>query len=202
LIPTPFESVTESQSESLRESLCASSSLVDVAFAVCTALERSGITAVLTGGSAATYYAPDAYQSSDIDFVITFTGEASKGERALEGLGYRRRSDFYVHPAAAFPLEFPPGPLMIGSDVVRSWGTETRPAERLHVLTPTDCCRDRLAALLYWNDFSGLEQALSVCRAQWRRVDVAAIRDWCERERQREKFELFEKRLARLGLVA
>lgn len=51
--------------------ITATSSLVDVAFAVGTALERAGITAVLTGGSAATFYAPDAYQSSDLDFLIT-----------------------------------------------------------------------------------------------------------------------------------
>ncbi len=29
------------------------------------------IRAALTGGSAATFYAPDAYQSRDLDFVIT-----------------------------------------------------------------------------------------------------------------------------------
>jgi hypothetical protein len=176
------------------------STLVDVAFAVCTALDRSGITAVLTGGSAATYYAPDAYQSSDIDFVITFTGDRGKGEPALRDLGYRRKGDFYVHSSAAFPLEFPPGPLMIGDDLIRSWSTDARGREQLNVLSPTDCCRDRLAALLYWNDFSGLEQALSVCRAQWKRIDLPAIRTWCEREGQREKFELFVGRLDRLGL--
>ena len=181
--------------------LSETSTLVDVAFAVCTALDRSSITAVLTGGSAATYYAPDAYQSSDIDFVITFTGDRGKGEPALRSLGYERHGDFYVHPAAAFPLEFPPGPLMIGDDLVRTWTTEAGPREQqLHVLSPTDCCRDRLAALLYWNDFSGLEQALAVCRAQRKRIDMAAIRDWCAREGKSEKFELFEKRVARLGL--
>ena len=176
------------------------STLVDVAFAVCTALDRAGVKAVLTGGSAATYYAPDAYQSSDIDFIITFTAAAGKGEPALRKLGYERRGDFYVHPEAAFPLEFPPGPLMIGDDLVRSWRTETRGRERLHILSPTDCCRDRLAAFLYWNDFSGLEQALAVCRARWNGIDLPVVRDWCARERQGEKFDLFEKRLARLGL--
>ncbi len=181
--------------------LSETSTLVDVAFAVCTALDRSSITAVLTGGSAATYYAPDAYQSSDIDFVITFTGDRGQGEPALRGLGYQRHGDFYVHPAAVFPLEFPPGPLMVGDDLVRTWTTETRQREQqLHILSPTDCCRDRLAALLYWNDFSGLEQALAVCRAQWKRIDMGAIRDWCGRESKTDKFELFEKRLARLGL--
>jgi hypothetical protein len=42
-------------------------SLIDGAFAVCTAFDAAGFTAVLCGGSAATYYAPDAYMSADND---------------------------------------------------------------------------------------------------------------------------------------
>jgi hypothetical protein len=175
------------------------SSLVDVAFAVCTALERVGTTAVLTGGSAATYYAPDAYQSLDLDFVITFNANAT-GERALFELGFTRTADYYQHPDSAFPLEFPPGPLMVGDDIIASWDTNRRGDELLHVLTPTDSCRDRLAALLFWNDFSGLEQAIAVCRAQWKKIDLDVIRGWCERERGAEKYELFASRLADLGL--
>lgn len=38
------------------------SSLRDVAFEVCTALDRVGVTAVLSGGGAATLYAPHAIQ--------------------------------------------------------------------------------------------------------------------------------------------
>ena len=44
-------------------SLSASATFTDVAFAVCTALDRAGEHAVLCGGSAATYYAPEAYES-------------------------------------------------------------------------------------------------------------------------------------------
>jgi len=36
---------------------------------------------VLTGGSAATFYAPHAYQSDDLDFVITLRGNGD-GARA------------------------------------------------------------------------------------------------------------------------
>jgi hypothetical protein len=44
-------------------------SLIDGAFAVCTALDAAGFTAILCGGSAATFYAPGAYVSADNDFV-------------------------------------------------------------------------------------------------------------------------------------
>jgi hypothetical protein len=174
-----------------------STSLTDVAFAVCTALESVGYTVVLTGGSAATYYAADAYQSDDIDFVITLRGNA--GPTALESLGYEQEGDFYRHRGSRFPLEFPPGPLAIGDDVVTSWRTVKRGDEVLYVLSPTDCCRDRLASFLFWNDFRGLEQAVAVFHASRADVDLTVIKDWCSRERHPQKFDLFAARLSPLG---
>lgn len=173
--------------------ITARSSLPDIAFAVCTALDDAGITAVLTGGSAATFHAPDAYQSCDLDFVITL--HANGGERALASLGYRREADYYVHEHSPFPLEFPRGPLMVGDDLITAWSTMRRANQLAHVLTPTDCCRDRLAAFLFWNDFSGLEQALAVCHAR-PDVDLAIVRDWCERARHAAKWDLFAARLS------
>lgn len=179
-------------------SISMSSTLADVAFAVCTALDRVGTRAVLTGGSAATYYAPDAYQSDDLDFVIAFS--AGEGQQALFDLGYERVGDFYRHPDSPFPLEFPPGPLAVGDDRIESWHTARRDGEVLYVLSPTDSCRDRLAALLFWTDYSGLEQALAVCRATWEDIDLPAIADWCRREGKQREHDLFAKRLADLAL--
>jgi hypothetical protein len=170
------------------------STLSDVAFHVCTALERAGITAVLTGGSAATFYAPDAYQSRDIDFVMALW--APNGERALLEAGFTRDIDCYVHPDTVYPIEFPAGPLMVGDDLIRAWTTVQRGGEVLHVLTATDSCRDRLAALLFWNDFSGLDQAIAVCRAR-DDVDLDVVRRWCLRAGHRKKWDLLRSRLAR-----
>jgi hypothetical protein len=172
--------------------ITASSSLPDVAFAVCSALAQRGFVAVLTGGSAATYHAPDAYQSRDLDFVLTFRG--TDGARALESLGYQRKGDFYLHAASPFPLEFPPGPLAVGEDLITAWSTVVRGDETLHVLSPTDSCRDRLASYLFWNDLSGLEQALAVHLARPAEVDLKALKAWCRREGQAQKFELYEER--------
>lgn len=166
------------------------SSLTDVAFAVCTALSRVGVTGVLTGGSAATFYAPEAYQSLDLDFVITLRGDDG-GANALRDLGFMQHGQFYRHPRTRFTLDFPRGPLAVGDDLITRWSTVRRGAEVLQVLSATDACRDRLASFLFWNDFSGLEQALAVLRAQRRKVNVALIREWCARERQAEKGELF-----------
>lgn len=56
------------------------SSLEDVCFTVCTALAHVGTNAVLAGGSAATYYAPHAYQSRDADFIVTFSSDMASAE--------------------------------------------------------------------------------------------------------------------------
>ncbi len=170
--------------------------LVDVAFAVCTALDRAGIVAVLTGGSAATFYAPHAYQSDDVDFVITLRGNG-EGHTVLEALGFKETSGYYLHSASRYPVEFPKGPLMIGDDYIESWATEQRGTEVLHVLSATDCCRDRLAAFLFWNDFAGLSQALAVAEAQRENIVFDEIRAWCARENQMKKYELFATRLNR-----
>jgi hypothetical protein len=172
--------------------ITSTSTLIDVAFAVCTALENEGFVVVLTGGSAATFYAPKAYQSKDIDFVITLRGKA--GERALIALGYRRKGDYYVHEASPFPVEFPPGPLAIGDDLVTTWNTVRREGELLHILSRTDSCRDRLASFLFWNDFRGLEQALAVFSSRPEDVDLETIQDWCRRERQSDKYAVFKAR--------
>lgn len=171
-----------------------SSTLTDVAFYVCTALHQHGITAVLTGGSAATFYAPEAYQSRDLDFVITVW--AADGEHALLAAGFRRERDCYVHPATHYPVEFPRGPLTVADDLIRTWNTVHRDIEVLHVLSPTDSVRDRLAAFLFWNDWSGLEQALAVA---WVRLDVdhAIVEDWCRRSGQIAKWDVFADRYAK-----
>ncbi|MFT3709934.1 MAG: hypothetical protein QM817_20070 [Archangium sp.] len=176
----------------------ASSSLTDVAFEVCTALSKTGFTTVLTGGSAATVHTRGSYQSLDLDFVISLNGTG--GQRALEGLGFRRVDELYRHSRSKFTLEFPPGPLAVGDDLITSWDTLHQDQLLLHILSPFDSCRDRLASFLFWNDLSGLEQALLVHTAHRDRVDLAGLRSWCTRERQAKKFELYEERFKALAL--
>lgn len=174
--------------------ITAKSSLTDVAYAVCTALDRVGYRAVLTGGSAATFYAPEAYQSFDLDFVLVFSADAG-GAEALRALGFSERGGTYRHARSRFSLDFPRGPLAIGDELITAWSTVRRRREVLHVLTPTDSCRDRLASWLFWNDFAGLEQALAVWRARRDDVDLKVIARWCRAEGQARKFELFSSRL-------
>lgn len=174
-------------------------SLPEVARAVCTALDEVGVITVLTGGSAATYYAPDAYQSVDIDFVTVRCPTESAGdvESHLEALGFRRKRDHYRHERSPFSVEFPPGPLAVGREILTEWRTDRVGDTVLHVLKPTDSCKDRLAAFLHWNDRSGLAQALAVARSVGDQVDFGELSDWADAEGESSKFEEFERRLAR-----
>ncbi len=167
------------------------STLQDVCFAVCTALERAGTVAVLTGGSAATYYAAESYQSRDADFVIQFSANRSHAGQAMRDLGYREIGGTYHHGSNPFTVEFPPGPLAIGGDLIRAHETVTRADEILHVLSRTDSVRDRLAAFYFYSDRSALAAAVGVARSG--PVDLAAVQRWSAKEGEPAKFLEFRE---------
>jgi len=166
--------------------------LVEVAFLVCTALDRIGTVAVLTGGSAATYY-----QSRDADFVIVMNGKFAKPNEALAGLGYSEHGGIYEHANSEFTLEFPPGPLAVGSDIISSFETYQRGEFTLHVLSRTDSVRDRLAGFYHWEDRSGLRVALDV--AMGGPIDLEIIERWSMQEHHGAKFAEFQAQYERFA---
>lgn len=173
------------------------SSLREVAFAVCTALERVGVTAVLTGGGAATLYAPEAIQSFDLDFVLEVYSDENSPGRALEELGFQREGHDYRHRTSRFQLEFPVGPLAIGDERIERWNTLREGSELLHVITATDSCRDRLAAFFHFQDRSALDQACAVYAAAKEQIDLKKIRAWSQREGKPDAFDEFARRVRR-----
>ncbi|MGH9317864.1 MAG: hypothetical protein ACRD1P_12255 [Thermoanaerobaculia bacterium] len=107
----------------------------------------------------------------------------------MKTIGFARHGNQYFHASARFYVEFPPGPLGIGSDY------DIRPVARrigrigLLLLSATDSCRDRLAAYLHWDDRQALETAIAIALRS--RINLAAIRDWSVREGALAKFEKF-----------
>jgi hypothetical protein len=157
--------------------------LTDVAFAVCTALDSIGERALLVGGSAATYYAPEVYQSHDCDFILTFGSNTENILTALTAIGFERtREGYFRHAEIPFTVEFPLGPAFIGIDLIERYSTVRRENQVLHVYTPTDVVRDRFMHFWAWGDFSALRVALDVANAQRENVDYAAIETWTDRE--------------------
>lgn len=173
--------------------ITARSSLTDVCFEVCTALDRVGITAVLTGGSAATFYAPEAYQSRDADFIVTL--RADGGAKVLADLGYSGRGGTYEHSENPYTLEFPRGPLAIGDDLIQTWETIRRDGQILHVLSRTDSVRDRLMWFYTDNDLSALRAAVGVVGTG--PVDEEFIREWSSREGFVKEYAYFFAQLRR-----
>ncbi|MFY9551864.1 MAG: hypothetical protein WAU32_11990 [Thermoanaerobaculia bacterium] len=175
--------------------LRADSTLRDVAVAVAAALEKAGIRAVLTGGGIATIHTRGDYKSEDLDFILQSAPTRAQLDAALRTVGFQRAGDYYKNPTTRFFVEFPRGPLSIGRDLA------IRPVEvkighgRVLALSPTDSCRDRLAAFYFWNDRQSLDVAIWIALRE--RVDLGAIRRWSKSEGMGERFGEFERELKR-----
>lgn len=172
-----------------------SSSLETVAVAVGEALANHGIRAILTGGACAGIYSGGLYSSQDVDFVLEGRVDPEELDAVMVGLGFALRGNRYVHPASPFWVEFPRGPLGVGADLnVRP--VSLRSSDRTTLaLSPTDSCRDRLAAFFHWSDRQSLAVAVEI--AHRNEVDLARIRRWSESEGHQERLEEFERELER-----
>ena len=166
------------------------STLADVAAVVGRALRAAAVPAVLTGGACATIYSAGAYQSADLDFILS-GGTRKALDEAMGTVGFSRDGDRYVHPDARFFVEFPRGPLAIGDDFnIKPVALRLRRGT-ISALSATDACRDRLAAFYHWSDRSSLDVATEI--AVRHRVGMLTIRRWSEREGFEDKFEEFRR---------
>jgi hypothetical protein len=167
-------------------------SLGELAAYVCSHLDGRGIKVVLSGGGCVAIYASDKYSSMDLDFIDRLHATRRKLKEVLSEIGFTEQNRYFTHPDTPFFLEFPSGPLAVGSEpvaVVEELHLETG---SLRLLSPTDCVKDRLAAFYYWNDRQCLQQAIWVALA--RQVDWEEIERWSRVEGEMEKFHLFRKR--------
>lgn len=168
-----------------------------VAFKVCTRLAEAGARAILTGGSAATIYAPEVYQSRDTDFVIYALRSASEFWDAVQSMGFKRKGTTYAHELVPITLDFVDEEIRVGAELIERYETVEEGGLQLHLLTPTDCVRDRLASFYWFSDRTALVAACGVTRACADRVSLEEIREWSEREAEKEKFAQFIERLQR-----
>jgi len=173
------------------------STLGEICFEVADALNAYGILAVLAGGSAAAIYAPKTYSSHDADFVLNNDDPLDDVAAALKSTGFARdgRSRIFSHPDSPYTVDFPKGPLGVGSDYVTEVSVLVRGSQQLRIVTPTDCVRDRLAHFYFWDDDTALNAAVGV--AAGHDVDLDVVRNWTVREDPAllAKFEEFERRL-------
>jgi hypothetical protein len=169
------------------------STLQEVALAVGEQLTRRGIRAVLTGGACVAIYT-GTYVSKDADFVLQGRVRQQALDEALNELRFSRDGDRYVHPETPFFIEFPPGPLSIGGDLAIH-PVELSVGEPAALgLSPTDSCRDRLAAFYHWNDRQSLRLAVEI--AQKQPVDWDLIREWSTAEGAAQACDEFLREIA------
>ena len=150
-------------------------------------LKAEGVDTVLVGGAVVSIYTEGLYRSGDLD-LIPGDLDRKKIEPVLTAIGFARHGRHFRHPECDHLfVEFPLGPVSIGSDY------QIDPAERevggqtIRLLSPTDCIKDRLSSFIHWKSRDCLDQAILVARAH--AVDVDHIREWCESEGGKEAFE-------------
>lgn len=167
----------------------------DVALAVGGALAEAGIRAVLTGGACASIHSSGRYLSADLDFVLEGRVQVSDLDRAMARVGFVRQGNRYLHPRSPLWVEFPRGPLAIGGDLdLHPIQLETSESPTL-ALSPTDSCRDRLAAFYHWNDRQSLGVAVEI--ASRHELDLDLVRRWSAKEGHAVRFEEFLLELQR-----
>lgn len=168
-----------------------------MAMKVCTSLDEAGIRAVLTGGSAATIYAPEAYQSRDADFIASWSTKTREFNETLHLLGFRRRGRIFEHPDCLYTLDFPDSDIMIGNTFIREFVTLREGGLHLHILKPIHSVCDRLASFYWFNDRSALRAAIAVtlnCH-----VAVHEVETWSTEHGELEKFNEYRERVLLQG---
>ncbi len=147
---------------------------------------------VLSGGSCVTIYSDGKYVSKDLDFIETRFATAKEICTAMLEIGFTPENRYYTHPETDYLIEFPSGPLSVGSEPVRHIDEVKFSTGVLRILSPTDCVKDRLAAYYHWKDLQSLEQAVLVAHA--REIDLKEVARWSRTEGMADAFALIKAR--------
>ena len=143
-------------------------------------LEERGIGVVLVGGAVVSVYSAGAYVSGDLDFVqeALFPRDV---QAAMAELGFQKEGRHFRHPDCAHLfVEFVSGPLGIGDDSDIEPAVAAEGAQKLKLLSPTDCVRDRLAGFIHFGSRDYMDQCILV--ASSRSIDWDKIERWCKGE--------------------
>jgi len=169
--------------------------IAELAAYVCSHLKDHDINCVLTGGACITIYTNNKYQSFDIDFIDNDFTPQKKLKEVMEKIEFYELNRYFKNADSEYIIEFPTGPLSIGSQKVRTVDKMEFDTGILNIISPTDSVKDRLAAYFYWDDKQSLEQALMLCRDQ--QINIREVEQWAKAEGQAEKFKNVKKSLTK-----
>ncbi len=170
-------------------------SLAELAAFVWSHLNKCDIHCVLSGGACVSIYSSNRYQSFDLDFIENISSNRNKIRLALAEIGFHEENRYFKNPLSKFIVEFPAGPLSIGSEPAKEIVTINFSTGSLALLSPTDCVKDRLAGFYHWNDLQCLEQAVMV--ATENKINIAEIERWSRVENKSSEFLIFNNKLSR-----
>jgi hypothetical protein len=156
-------------------------------------LREREIEVVLSGGAAVGIYSNSKYISKDLDLINVYAVNRRTIRMAMEEIGFHEDGRYFKHPDAEFLVEFPAGPLAIGSEPIKQIVEQEFSTGTLRVISPTDCVKDRLAAYYHWGDRQCLIQAELV--AQEHPIDLAELKRWSIVEEKLDEFERIKDRL-------
>jgi hypothetical protein len=160
---------------------------------ICDALISKDIHVVLSGGSCVEIYSKGEYSSWDLDLINQYNEQYKKIHNVMLELGFQEHNKYFIHEDTNYFIEFPSGPLGVGDAPIEHIAEIETKAGILRLLTPTDCVKDRLAAYYHWNDEQSLQQAIWV--AKQNNCDLESIKQWSYREKAKDKYAHFIKKL-------
>jgi len=163
---------------------------------VASKLSSLGIRNVLVGGAVAAIYSEGAYKSGDLDIVLdSYRLDTKVLDRGMRSIGFIKEGRHWIHPECEHIfIEFCNPPVSIGSDFkivpleVISGGV------KIHILSPTDCIKDRLASYIHWSARECLDQSILVANES--EIDLEEVKRWCLNEHsdgKRYYDEFFQK---------
>ncbi|HEY0152374.1 MAG TPA: hypothetical protein VGB92_10270 [Longimicrobium sp.] len=166
--------------------------IVLAAAVIATALERAGMRATLVGGAAIEFYAPLAYATTDLDFVVEGRTR-NEISATLTALGMRRQGrhwvldDLYVEVPGSYFGEladsFEVGPFTL------------RVIRREYVLA------DRIIGYRWWKYAGYAVQAINMMLTFGGTIDDALIRAYLRKEGAEDTYDLL-RQFAASGVVA
>ncbi len=152
-------------------------------------LKSRNIDTVLVGGAVVSIYTEGAYESGDLDFILT-KFFVSNLPQAMKEIGFVRKHRHFVHPECAHLfIEFPQGPLEIGDDFNIVPEEVLVDGKTIKILSPTDCVKDRLATYIHFKNRVGLEQAILVAKKH--PIKFEQVMSWCEKENALNVYDEF-----------
>ena len=165
--------------------------LAELAAYICTHLMNNGIKCILTGGACISIYSENKYESFDLDFIDNSFTSKKKLAGILEEINFTESNRYFSNPETEYIVEFPSGPLSIGSQAVKEIKEIELSTGTLFIISPTDSFKDRLAAYFHWEDNQALEQALLLFKSQ--KINLKEAEKWAILEGQQIKFKRIKK---------